>query len=154
MGIGTHGLIRSFHIASIRSVFPAGGEPLKNPPLVVEFGGDDPSRHLKAEGRIEGVLVLPEAGQAVRVGGGEEPAEKLSAPAKDVHGDIRTQERGQRLRRHLNGLADDQSFGISNRDFTQNLVPAGGWVASPHLEAIALEMDPAVGLNDASGGHS
>jgi len=72
-----------------------GEESLEDAALVVEFGGDDAACDGEGEVRVEGALVLSEAGSACGLEGGEETAEEAAFPGEDLDGDAAAEEFGQ-----------------------------------------------------------
>ncbi|MBI4328159.1 MAG: hypothetical protein HY674_23255 [Chloroflexi bacterium] len=121
--------------------------------LVVELGRDDPTSHLETEDRVARALILAQPGQAVLVGGREEAAQKLAVPAEEVHRNVRPQHRGHGRRRDLHRLGHNQPVQVAQRDFAQDFLALGLLVAAKDFQPLALEVDAAVRLVDAGGGH-
>jgi hypothetical protein len=124
--------------------------------LVVEFGGDEAAGDLECEGGVEGALVLAEAGEAVGVGGGEEAAQELAAPAEEVDGDVGTEEGGKGLGGDLDRFGDHEPVKVAQRDFAEEVFAGAGFgviTAAADFEAFGDEADAGVGVEDAGGGH-
>lgn len=121
--------------------------------MVVEFGGDDAAGHLQGESGVEGALILAETGEAVVVLGREEIAQELPLPGKDLDGNSASEDLRHSRGREVNVLAGDDAIKVAQRDLAEQMVAVSFGIMAVDFEAFAGEMNTAVGLVEAGGGH-
>src|SRR5579875_14222 len=135
------------------AVGAVGGEALQDAALVVYLGSDNAAGHLQGKGRIQCALVLAEPRQAVLVGGGQKATQELAVPSQNIYGDLGSQGGCQGRGGDLHRFGHNQPVQVAQGNLAQNFVVLGLLVAPNDLQAFAFEVNAAIGVVDAGGGH-